>query len=324
MDVQKGIIIYDNYTNISYGRCLPKQEKRIYQKYERHAWPDEKDMDSRPDVYEQSPKPNVLNQTVAKRKKLDFEYPGEMPGSCKLDKKQRPVSENQCQIQAFKKEVVEKTCMVNMTLEQLHNLLEKKKALQMKLKRYMQNKFNFTTSVKYEPGATMIKPNQNSTKNLYTKLPVRDSKDYLAKGNVLTLWNDIKNKSENAFSLRHKGEDTQKNLAQLNTDAKKLKEKKEYLESIIEREMKKRGNLDNDILEAHVELRTLTRNTMRNSKNLMKQDHQTTAMQGRFFSAQFRQYDINNKADENLRAVKHSEMIRKKALGIQTKENVVH
>ena len=214
--------------------------------------------------------------------------------------------------------------MVNMTLEQLHNELEKRKSLHMKMKRYMQNKFNFTQSVKYEPGANMIKPNVKSSKNLYTKLPVRDSKDYLAKGNVLTLWNDIRNKSENAFSLRHKGEDTQKNLAQLRTDIVKLREKKTYLEGIIERERKKRGNLDHDIWSAHVELRTLTKNTMRNSKNLMRQDHQTTAMQGRFFSAQFRQYDINNKAEENLRAVKHAEMIRKRALGIQTKENVVH
>merc|ERR1711976_251665 len=120
--------------------------------------------------------------------------------------------------------------------------------------------------------------------------------------------------SENAFSLRHKGEDTQKNLAQLNTDIKKLKEKKEYLVNIIEREKIKRGTLDKDNLEAHVELRRLQRETMLNSKNLMERNQRTTAMQGRFFSAQFRQYDINSKAEANLKAVKHAEMLRKRAL----------
>merc|ERR1719218_336018 len=101
----------------------------------------------------------------------------------------------------------------------------------------------------------MIKPNLRSSKNLYDTLPKRDTKEYLQKGNVLSIWNDIRQKSENAFSLRHKGEDTQKNLAQLNTDIKKLKEKKEYLVNIIEREKIKRGTLDKDNLEAHVELR---------------------------------------------------------------------
>lgn len=325
MDVYRGVIIYDNYTNITYGKSLPKQEKKLFTKYERQAWPDPKEMVSKIEVYEQSPKPNVLNRTSVVGR-TDFEEPGEMPLKSPLlgeTSKKRPISATCASLLSMKKDIIEKTNTMNMTLEELYTCLEKKKAQNLQLLRFTQNQFNFTQSVQYEPEATMVKPSCNSSKRLYEPLPVRDSKAYLKKGNVLSIWNNIKNKSENAFSLRHKGEQAQKELAQFNTDIKKLKEKQQYLETIITNEKKKRGTLAEDNLNAHVELRRLQMELTRKSRKFIKQDNQTIAMRGRYRTAQFMEYDINDKAASNLDSVKEAEEIRKKALGIMTKANIV-
>lgn len=58
------------------------------------------------------------------------------------------------------------------------------------------------------------------------------------------------------------------------------------------------------------------------SRQLIKQDAQTNAMRGRYTTAQFLEYDINSKAVENVTSIKEAERLRKKALNIQTKENL--
>ena len=151
--------------------------------YEKKGWPHQSMKNLKT-----ATKANLINPnwSITSEKKLqNYEQTGQtvMVGST-CGAKRRPISAKIQTINNMKKDYRKKTNTMNLTLDQLKALLNKKKQENLRLTKAVQNQFNFLSSISYDPDVVQSQGAITQKAGMHDRTPSKD-KLFMKQKNVL-------------------------------------------------------------------------------------------------------------------------------------------
>lgn len=325
MEVYRGVTIYKNEQPITYGKVLPRQETQILQRYEKKAWPKNIDRNfimsqqsrrlrTNSSVSSEKNHINKLDSTfISSAKKHGDEYSG----------KKRPISAKVEIINQMKRDFRDKRNTNNMSLNELKMCLNQKKHQNKKLNTAVQNQYNFAYNASYDPDVLFDKSKFGSISIPgNAKGNMGNYKAVNNKANILNKWSSIKNFSESAFNVRRKGEHCSKQVSQADSEINRLVEKRDHQLRLIQGEQSRINGMKNQGVMAHKEFRNLQQDNTKKARQLVHQEFRANAMKGRFHQVEIKDKNIDNIADDNLKATLKAEKIRMQNQKIVTRADI--